>query len=154
MSVDDFGIEVLKKAAEEITPGSKAEYVLRVKVTLIAPIPIPGASVINEYDEALAVATNVETDVVSYTVPIGQTLYLAMIESEGQNIAEHFIRENGILIAKKRTHFGADLSTGFDFKLGNIIGYPVAAGNIIKLSVKHERTGSADFSGRIYGVLA
>ena len=31
MAVDDFGIEVLKKAADEITPGDKSEYILKVK---------------------------------------------------------------------------------------------------------------------------
>lgn len=32
MSVDDFGIEVLKKAALELVPGDKSEYKLRVSV--------------------------------------------------------------------------------------------------------------------------
>jgi hypothetical protein len=38
MSVDDHGLEVLKKAAEEVTPGSKAEYLHRVRVTNFSDI--------------------------------------------------------------------------------------------------------------------
>lgn len=32
MSVDDQGIETLKKAAEEVTPGDKSEYQYRVRL--------------------------------------------------------------------------------------------------------------------------
>ena len=31
MAVDDHGIEVLKKAGEEVVPGSKADYYIKVK---------------------------------------------------------------------------------------------------------------------------
>lgn len=33
MSVDDYGIEVLKKAAEQVTPGSSADYYLKTRNT-------------------------------------------------------------------------------------------------------------------------
>lgn len=44
MSVDDFGLEVLKKAAEEIVSGDKSEYVLITK-------KVTGASVAVEVTE-------------------------------------------------------------------------------------------------------
>jgi len=32
MAVDDFGLEVLKKAAEEVTPGDKSDYYIKTKI--------------------------------------------------------------------------------------------------------------------------
>ena len=42
MSVDDHGLEVLKKSGEEVTPGSKANYY--IKTLNIAPFVAPYAS--------------------------------------------------------------------------------------------------------------
>lgn len=42
MAVDDHGLEVLKKAGEEVNPGSKADYYIKVQdastVTLLTQI--------------------------------------------------------------------------------------------------------------------
>ena len=38
MAVDDHGLEVLKKAGEEVTPGSKADYYLKVSDVLGGPL--------------------------------------------------------------------------------------------------------------------
>jgi hypothetical protein len=49
MAVDDHGIEVLKKAGEEVTPGDKSNYYIKVndiyREGIIANIPFDAVSV-------------------------------------------------------------------------------------------------------------
>lgn len=57
MAVDDFGIEVLKKAAEEITEGDKSEY--RIRTNNFDPnISIFGETLVGERNHDISIAFN------------------------------------------------------------------------------------------------
>lgn len=104
---------------------------------------------INLYNEALSVASGViDQSVISYTVPIGRTFYLMLVEFSGENIANWSIFVDNIKIGVKRTYFGNSLWGDFFFK-----NLPVPEGVKIELKVANFRPDPADFEGRILGVL-
>lgn len=105
-------------------------------------------NVVNTYDTISAVPQNTTTTVVTYTVPVGKTFELDIVEFSGENIAKYQIDIDATIEATRRTNYGADLSGEF-----NMAGVCLAAGTIIKLTVEHPRPMSADFEGRITGTL-
>ena len=156
MAVDDHGIETLKKAAEEMVAGSKADYYHKVCVvngTTIPPgpaVPVvmsPASFIL--FGSISAIASTTQTNILSYTVPLGKKLSLNLVEFGGGNIATYEITIGGTLEARRRTYFGGQLSDRFDFGF-----YSIAAGGTVVLRVEHKRTGdTADFEGRFVGYL-
>lgn len=107
-----------------------------------------GGTVVNTYGVASSVASSTPTTVVSYTVPVGKTLLINVIEFSGENIAKYEVDVDAAIEATRRTNFGSDLTGEFSFyRLG------IAAGSVVRLIVEHPRPGVADFEGRITGVL-
>lgn len=103
----------------------------------------------NTYDEALAVASGSETDVVTYTVPVGKTASLQRVEFSGENIAQYRVYLNGSVIASRRTKQGGDLSGEFVFEGAGEEGLPLAAGDVVRLTTLHGRPANGNFEGRI-----
>lgn len=60
MAVDDHGLEVLKKSGEEVTPGSKADYYLKVGPAVGHPLDvnIAGGSVTINADSIISGTTD------------------------------------------------------------------------------------------------
>ena len=104
-------------------------------------------TVTNTYSEINIAAANIAT-VVTYTVPAGKELLVDLVEFSGTNIANYEVQVSGVAIAKKRTWFGGDLSGQFLFNK-----LLIDESTIFRLRVDNFRPSSADFEGRILGVL-
>lgn len=98
----------------------------------------------NVYNEVSAVAASTLTTITTYTVPLGKTGLLVLVESSGTNIAEFSVEINSTVQAKRRTYYGSNLDTVFEFN-----NLPLAAGDIILARVKHFRPDFGDFNSRI-----
>lgn len=151
MSVDDHGLEVLRKSGVQVNAGDKAEYYIRVKDQELIDA-VKGESgfadpILNKYGEISSLANSVESLIVSYTVPASEIFKLSLIEFSGENIAKYIVLLNDVKIAQKRTYFGGNLYGQFDFGF-----YDLTQGDKIDLKVEHNRPQQADFEGRILGV--
>lgn len=108
----------------------------------------PGIS-INQYNEVLSVATGVTTTVVTYTVPVAQQNVLERVAVSGENIALYTVLINGTTIDQQRTYFGGALNTQFEFMSTANKGTLLNAGDIVSVTVLHNRPSLANFEGRI-----
>lgn len=106
-------------------------------------------TVANYYNSVSAVATGVETDVVTYTVPVSTTAKLLHCQFEGTNISLYKVKINGTTVAQYHTYFSGALNGKQIFEGGAGIGPEYAAGTIIKITTLHNRPNTGDFSGRI-----
>jgi len=119
------------------------------------PIPIKidysqsDSSVKSTFGEIASLAANTQTNVVSYMAPLDKESFLEKIEVSGTNIAEYEVFVNATKIAKRRTHFGADLSTDFEFDSPAGKGLPLAPGDVVTVKVTHPRPYVGDFEARI-----
>lgn len=119
------------------------------------PLPIKidysesDSTVKNTFGEIASLATNTQTTIASYTAPLDKESFLERIEVSGTNIAEYEVFINASKTAKKRTHFGADLSTSFDFASPIGRGIPLTPGDVVTIKVKHPRPDVGDFEARI-----
>lgn len=84
MSVDDHGLEVLKKSAEEIIFGDKAEYIIRFK-----PSFTNADITVFQHDFQLDVAVDKDTTVNhDFTISLGQVVELHQINLNATDVAE------------------------------------------------------------------
>ena len=79
---------------------------------------------VNEYGEALSVGTGATTTIVSYTVPLAQTMILERVACSGENIALFTVSVNATVIDTKRTYFGGDLNVEFNYSSTTNTEYP------------------------------
>lgn len=105
----------------------------------------------SNFNEILAVASGVETNILTYTVPAVTSAYLQTISTAGSNIAQYKIYKNAVLIDKKYTMFGMSLDIDFDYRNNSIFdeGFKFNAGDIITINVLHNRPYVGDFNARI-----
>lgn len=101
-----------------------------------------GLTTSNIFNEVLAVATGIATIIVSFTA-ITNTKLLK-VDMGGGNVAAYSLSIAGFLQNKKYT-FYQNLNEVMDFK----DGIPVNAGDVISLSVSHNRPSLADFNGSL-----
>lgn len=81
MAVDDHGLEVLKKAGEQVTPGSPANYY--IKVGVLGTVTVAGAA--PPSPSGIALARH------DYTVPVTTGAYTQLIASTTATISQIFI---------------------------------------------------------------
>lgn len=104
---------------------------------------------VNQYNEVLAVASGSTTTVVTYTVPPATSVALERISGSGGNIALYTILLNGTPIDTQRTYFGGALNVQFEFMSTANLGLILSAGDIISMTILHDRPYVANFEGRI-----
>lgn len=104
---------------------------------------------VNPYDESPAVPPGVQTTVLSFTVPADKIAFLYRAESAGENIARHRVLVNGIPVATKRTYFGGDLNATFEFGSPNKRQVILQPGDLVEVTVIHDRPWNADFEARL-----
>lgn len=119
------------------------------------PVIISGTGLsgqaISNYSEITAVANGILSTILTYTVPIGKSLYLNRVEVSGTNISEFTVQFNSSINAKKRTFFG-NLNELFDYAMGgNENGYQLVSGTIITITTIHSRPSVGNFNARIQG---
>lgn len=101
------------------------------------------------WDQALQVISGSETNIVSYTVPAGKTSYLIRAEASGENIAKFSLYLNNDNLSTRRTNFGGDLTTDWDFTSGVNRPLKLNAGDVVLMTLLHMRPNPGDFEGRI-----
>jgi hypothetical protein len=104
---------------------------------------------VHPYNEIPSIASGADTDLLTYTVPVGKTAFLYRAEGSGENIARYKVLVNGTPIATRRTHHGSGLTATFDFVTGNKRQVVLQPGDIIKLKVLHNRPSAGDFEARL-----
>lgn len=109
---------------------------------------VSNKALINTYAEVNSVATNNLTNLVSYTVPGGKRAILEKISVSGENIAKFSVLINTTAIDTRRTFFG-NLNTFFDFSSPDNFGMELNSGDVIQVTVIHQRPDLASFEGRI-----
>ena len=152
MSVDDHGLEVLRKSALPLTPGSKAEYYLRVAlvasngsgVQTVKPYLEDSKIISNQVNTVPAAST---VSLVTYTVPAGKVFYLGEVTVGGENIADYSLKINAAEHDRMRTYFGGPLSISVSQGFLKCV-----AGDSILLEVNNFRNSTADFEGKLIGV--
>lgn len=101
------------------------------------------------YSEISAVVQDIETDLLTYTVPPTMVAFLYRAETSGENVAQYRLYKNGVAFASQRTHFGSDLNAHFDFTTPNKRPNEFAAGDVITITVVHSRPDPGNFEGRL-----
>lgn len=115
----------------------------------IVQSPVTGHSVKSIYNQILSVVSGATTTLINYTVPAGTTAVLERANASGENVARYDILLNNVLFDTRRTMFGADLTTDFDYTSGNNDGIQLVAGDNIKIQVLHNRPMIGDFNARL-----
>lgn len=133
-----FGDNILKVNAD----GS-------INVNIVPSTDTTDRIVLNQYGEANAVASGATTQIMSYTVPPGKVSLVQKIECSGENIAKFQLLVNGTVIGTLRTYFGGELNCTFDFITGQDNGYVVNAGDVVSVTVLHNRPFLSDYEARI-----
>jgi hypothetical protein len=116
---------------------------------IVEPIPAPNTQVVSVYNEIVAVPAGTTIQIVSYTVPPGDTAVFQRAAVSGENIARYDLYINGVIQDTVRTMFGGDLTQVFDFTSGNDSGYPLAANETISIKVLHNRPYTGNFNARL-----
>jgi hypothetical protein len=112
-------------------------------------VPVSNATVKSIYNEVLAVASGLTTQVVSYTVPVGKTSVLQLGAASGENIAKFILQINGVTQDIARTMFAGPFNIQFQFETGNTSGFLLNTGDVATIQVLHNRSYTGDFNGRL-----
>jgi hypothetical protein len=148
-----FRSNIKDREFDKFKQTPSVETAVRVCVDSDTPVPvfITGASdseKIRLFSESLLVATNTDTLIFSYTVPVNKKLVLNKIRFSGTNIAEYKAELNFTLFDKMWTNHGSSLSIERDY-----YGIELIAGDLLALSVKHLRPDDGDFNAELIGEL-
>jgi len=104
---------------------------------------------ISEYNEVTAVAIAASANVLTYTVPPGQTLALSRVLVSSDSVATVQITFDSAINAKERLTF-TSFNTTFTYD-----AYPLAAGTVITLTaINNSAQGPASFNATLQGVLS
>lgn len=114
-----------------------------INVTVLNTTEQP-SNVVSFFDTATAVASGIETSIISYTAPIGKVTKLTRLEFGGENIAVYNLYLNNSIINRRRTFFGNALSLDMVFS-----GLPLQEEDSVILKVLHNRPGTGNFEARI-----
>ena len=102
----------------------------------------------NIFNKIFSVASGATASIVSFTVPGGKIFFLDLVEFGGENIANYELFIGNSVEAKKRTYFSGPISGEFFFN-----SFIVDENIKIELKIQNFRPDTADFEGRILGVL-
>jgi hypothetical protein len=115
----------------------------------IVSAPISGQVEKNIYNEVLAVASGVETQIASYTVPLGKTAILQRITTSGENVGRYRVYLNSVPFDTQRTYYGGDMNSNFEYTTGTSNGYILNASDVIAVKILHTRVYVGNFNARI-----
>ena len=142
------------------SPGLDGRGRLHTKISntasepvFVTPIDSLLTSGTNIFSEALAVASGDTAIIATYTVAALKKFILLSSYGSGENFGFYTLEIDASIVDIQRTHFSNGLNA--DFKIGNDVGtgLVVNAGSTITLTVLNYRPETANYSGRIYGVL-
>lgn len=109
---------------------------------------------IQSFNEISGVAIGAEQTILTYTVPVSQTLVLSSVQSESDSVSIIRVKQDGSTIAKERIGICGPYNVKTSFQKGDGIGLKFSAGTVITVTGYNDSTrGSAQFSARILGYL-
>lgn len=121
----------------------------------LAPIGVPAGLKVAKttyiYDEEMLVPYNLETTVISYTVPAEESVYLRDVTGSGDNKGTYSVLIDGAKIKTKRSWW-CDFNVEFEFSSANG-GILVEGGSTIALKVINDSKEAVTFDGSIGYVL-
>lgn len=115
----------------------------------ILDTPATGQTVISKYNEVFNVASGVTTTIVTYTVPALKTAVLERIDTSGENVGRYDITLNGSPFDTQRSYFGSEFNTLFEYTTGSAQGLVLNAGDVIAVTILHNRPFVGNFTARI-----
>lgn len=111
-----------------------------------------GESDLLVYDEAVAVAKDLETKIVEYIVPPSTVLSLDKISASGENIGKYTVKKDGAIIKTKRTNYGSSLNVDFDFNSYELVAGEKLEVFITQVSLQGSSNHEATIEGKIKNV--
>lgn len=140
-------VEFHSDFVETTYTGDKA---LRVQGEISVTIdPNNNNEITYSYNEVTGVVKSVLTTINTFIAPIGKTSFLQRVSAGGSNIAAYEVQINGLTVEKRRTYFGAALTTDFEFVGSAESGLELAVGDVVTVKVIHERPNTGDFETKI-----
>lgn len=115
----------------------------------IVETPVSGQTVKSIFGQQAMVAASATVTLVSYTVPLGYTAVLERANASGGNVALYTVLINSTTFDIRRTMFGGDLTTDFDYTTGTSNGYVLNGGDNIIIQVTNTRPMAAPFNARL-----
>lgn len=103
----------------------------------------------NFFGSVTGVPSNIETQIVQYTVPPGKRAVIVRAEYSGEQIGLYKVYIDNIQQAARRTHHGIGLTGQFEFTDAISSGMIAPAGATVKITVIHNRPGLGQFDARI-----
>lgn len=143
-------VNILNAADVQINPSTE-----ETSQAMLSALGGAAGSPVHVFDEATSVPSATPTDVLSYTVPSGQTLYVKHATGTGTNYAVWRLKIDSTVVAVRRASDGRGLDVDFDFSDdSNKGGLPVSGGSTVTLEVEHARPFVGDFQADLTGRLA
>ena len=106
-------------------------------------------TVVNTFGTAAAVVSGATTTIVQYTVPLGKTALLERSVCSGENIGTYTFLINGVTQSVLRTYYAGSFNVTFEFTTGQDNGLVLHPGDIVKVTILHNRPYTGNFDGRI-----
>lgn len=104
---------------------------------------------LNEYQEALSVATGVETNILVFVVPATPIFHAVRFEFGGGNIGAYSLYFGATKQSSYITWWNTGMNGFWEFKSGISGGTAVAGGTTIRVTILHNRPYVADFYARM-----
>jgi hypothetical protein len=108
--------------------------------------PQGAQTTVNKYNE-VSIVPDIQTDVVSYTVPANKTSIIERVTGSGQNLARFDLFVNASVIDTQRNYYG-NFNVAFNF-MSSGMGYKLNAGDVVTLKVTQSQSDPYLFSGRL-----
>lgn len=144
--VDSF-TEFHSDFVETTFTGDKA---LRVQGEIAVTVdPNNNNEITYSYNEISGVIKSVLTTINTFIAPIGKTSFLQRVSAGGSNIGIYEVQVNGMTVEKRRTFFGAAMTTDFEFVGSAESGLQLNVGDVVTVKVIHERPNAGNFETKI-----
>jgi len=115
----------------------------------VLPSTNPNDTVKNIFDTVSGVVAGVLTNIVSYTVPSNKTAILERSAASGENIGTYTLSINGITQSVQRTYYAGGFNVAFEFTTGQNNGLVLQPGDVVLVTILHNRPDPANFDARI-----
>lgn len=124
-----------------------------LNVNVVSQNPSLPQQTLSTYNEVSSVASGSTITVLTYTVPVGFTLYLNKVLVSSDSIAQMDLQFNSATNARKRLSYTLFNET-FDYSLnGDIGGYELVAGTVVTVVGTNLNTdNAANFNATLQGV--
>lgn len=150
--INEINIEDLDSSKDNVAIQDDDGHRLNINADGSLPVTVgvsDNITVSNIYSEVSSVAQSVETTLATFTALAGRDTYIQKIDLSGENIAEFRVKVQNVVVDKKRSYFGSGLDIGFKYDGELNTGYRLSPGQVLSVTVLHERPNPGDFNVRL-----